>query len=158
MKKLFWKLASKFGAEALTNIFTGHQYLHRVYFLGPNLIKGVAGMYSDSRICLNLIEGSDLPFEHYECRGKDKVWRGPGWFAFRKHTDFHRVEIPEGGYAVTLFVKGKRNKNSTFFKMHDGSVIKDLKYWRQHKIGRETIAKMIQWKTPQEIQSDINSR
>lgn len=120
-----------------------------------------------------MIEGSDLPFEHnhpwgyftiilsggyYECRGKDKVWRGPGWFAFREHTDFHRVEIPEGGYAVTLFVKGKRNKNSTFFKMHDGSVIKDLKYWRQHKIGRETIAKMIQWKTPQEIQSDINSR
>jgi hypothetical protein len=173
MKKLFWKLASKFGAEALTNIFTGQQYLHRVYFLGPKLIQGVAGMYSDSRVCLNLIEGSDLPFEHnhpwgyftlilsggyYEWRGKERVWRGPGWFAFRSHDDFHRVEIPENGYAVTLFVKGKRNKNSTFFKMEDGTIIKDLKYWRQHNIGRDKIGAMIQWKTSQEIQSDINSR
>ena len=77
MKQLFWKLAKKHGAESLTNIFTGQQYLHRVYFLGPKLIKGVAGMYSDSRVCLNYFKGSDLPFEH------NHPW---GYFTLFRHS------------------------------------------------------------------------
>ena len=172
MKQLLWKLAKKHGAESLTNIFTGQQYLHRVYSLGPKLIKGVAGMYSDSRVCLNYFIGSDLPFEHnhpwgyftlilsggyYECRGKERKWRGPGWFAWRKHDDFHRVEIPEGGHAITFFIKGKRKKNSTFFKMEDGTIMKDLKYWRREGIDRAMIGSMIQWRTPQEIHDDIET-
>lgn len=173
MKNLFWNLAKRHGVETLTNIFTGQAYLSRCYFLGPKLVKGVAGKYGDSRVCLNLFEGSDLPFEHnhpwgyftfvlsggyYECRGKERKWRGPGWFAFRSHDDFHRVEIPEGGYALTFFIKGKRKKNSTFFKLEDGSIVKDLKYWRQNNIDRSTIGDMIQWKTPQEVQNDIECR
>lgn len=173
MKQLFWKLAQKHGLESLTNIFTGQQYLHRVYFLGPKLIQGVAGVYSDSRVCLNLFEGSDLPIEHnhpwgyftfvlsggyYECRGKERKWRGPGWFALRDHNNFHRVEIPEGGHALTLFVKGKRKKNSTFFRLDDGTVVKDLKYWRQNNIDRNKIGAMIQWRTPQEVQSEFTNR
>lgn len=173
MQKLFWKLAQIFGTESLTNIFTGEEYLHRVYFLGPKLIQGVTNLYPSSRVCLNLIQGSDLPFEHnhpwgyftlilsggyYECRGKEKVWRGPLWFAWRTHDDFHRVEIPEGGYALTLFIKGKVKKNNTFFLMDDGTSIKDLKYWKQHNIDRKVIGDMIKWKTPKEVKIDIKSR
>ena len=81
----------------------------------------------------------------------------PGWFAWRKHDDFHRVEIPEGGHAITFFIKGKRKKNSTFFKMEDGTIMKDLKYWRREGIDRAMIGSMIQWRTPQEIHDDIET-
>ena len=168
MKQLFWKLAKKHGAESLTNIFTGQQYLHRVYFLGPKLIKGVAGMYSDSRVCLNYFIGSDLPFEHnhpwgyftlilsggyYEVRGKERKWRGPGWFAWRTHNDFHRVEIPEGGHAVTFFVKGQHGKMGSFF-MDEGKPVKDLKFWLRRKVSRDKIGSMIKLKSPEEIKRD----
>jgi len=170
-KNLFWWLAKKLGTESLQNIYTNEYYLHRVYMFGPKLIKGVAGMYGDARVCLNYFVGSDLDVEHnhpwgyftfvlsggyYEVRGDKREWRGPGWFAFRNHDEFHRVEIPEGGHAITFFVKGRRKKNSTFFKLKDGTKLKDLKYWKQNNIGRDTIGNMILWKTPQEIQNEQN--
>jgi hypothetical protein len=86
------------------------------------------------------------------------VWRGPLWFAWRTHDDFHRVEIPDGGYALTLFIKGKVKKNNTFFLMDDGTSIKDLKYWKQWNIDRKVIGDMIKWKTPKEVKIDIKSR
>jgi hypothetical protein len=117
-----------------------------------------------------LFTASDLDVEHnhpwgyftfvlsggyYEVRGDKKEWRGPGWFAFRTHDEFHRVEIPEGGHAVTFFVKGKRKKNSTFFKNTDG-IIKDLRYWKLNNINRDQIGKMIVWRTPEEVRNDID--
>lgn len=168
MQKFFWWLAKRLGTESLLNIYTDQYYLHRVYPFGPKLIKGVAGLYSESRICFNLFVGSDLDVEHnhpwgyftfvlsggyWEVRGDKKEWRGPGWFALRKYDEFHRVEIPEGGHAVTLFVKGKRKKNSTFFKLNDGTEIKDLKYWKTQNVDRNTIGKMILWRTPEEIKN-----
>ena len=56
-------------------------------------------------------------------RGKERKWRGPGWFAWRSHDDFHRVEIPEGGYAMTLFIKGPHGKMGSFF-MDKGKPVK----------------------------------
>jgi len=171
-KKLFWYLAKRRGTETLTNIYTGQEYMHRV-FLGRQIFQqGIAGKYGAGRVCFNLILGSDLPVEHnhpwgyftlilsggyYEVRGEGRKWRGPGWFAWRRHDDFHRVEIPEGGHAITFFVKGKRKKNSTFFKMEDGTIMKDLKYWRREGIDRAMIGSMIQWRTPQEIHDDIET-
>ena len=118
-KKLLWYLAKRRGTETLTKIYTGQEYMHRV-FLGKQVFQqGIAGKYGAGRICFNLILGSDLPVEHnhpwgyftlilsggyYEVRGKERKWRGPGWFAWRTHNDFHRVEIPEGGYAMTHFI------------------------------------------------------
>ena len=169
--KLFWLIAKRTGIESLQNIYTNHFYLHRVYPFGPKLVKGVAGFYSDSRICFNYFTGSDLSVEHnhpwgyftlvlsggyYEIRDGVKEWRGPGWFAFRKHSEFHRVEIPEGGHALTLFVKGTRKQNSTYFKLDDGTILKDLRYWKTQKINRNTIGNMIVWKTPQEVQNEQN--
>ena len=98
--KLFWYLAKSRGTETLTNIYTDHEYMHRV-FLGKQLFqKGLAGEYGAGRVCLNLILGSDLPVEHnhpwgyftlilsggyYEVRGEERTWRRPGWFAWRSH-------------------------------------------------------------------------
>lgn len=171
MKRLFWWLAKKRGIESLQNIYTNTYYLHRVYPFGNNLIKGVAGYYSDSRVCLNLFTSSDLDIEHnhpwgyftlvlsggyYEIRGDKKEWRGPGWFAFRRHTEFHRVEIPSGGHALTFFVKGKRKKNSTFFKSPETGEIKDLRFWKTQNVTREQIGSMIVWRTPEEVEHDID--
>lgn len=168
--KLFWFLAKKLGTESLQNIFTGEYYLHRCYPFGAKLINGVAGKYGDSRICLNYFTGSDLPFEHnhpwgyftlvlsggyYEIINGERFWRGPGWFAFRNHDQYHRVEIPEGKTALTFFVKGKRQKNSTWFKLDNGDQVKDLKYWKQNNISREKIGNMIVWRTPQEISNEL---
>ena len=168
-KKIFWWLASRLGTETLQNIYSKQYYLYRVYPFGANLVKGVAGRYSDSRVCFNYFIGSDLSVEHnhpwgyftlvlsggyYEIIGDNREWRGPGWFAFRRYNEFHRVEIPEGGHAMTLFVKGKRKRNSTYFKLEDGTEIKDLRYWKNEKIDRHTIGNMIKWKTPQEIQNE----
>lgn len=37
----------------------------------------------------------------------DFEWYGPGSVILRKHTDFHRILILEGGRAVTLFIPGE---------------------------------------------------
>jgi hypothetical protein len=170
MKRFFWWLAKIKGAESLQNIYTSTYYLHRVYPFGNKLVKGVAGLYSESRVCFNLFTSSDLDVEHnhpwgyftlvlsggyYEITGDKKEWRGPGWCAFRGHDEFHRVEIPEGGHAMTFFIKGRRKKNSTFFKSADG-IMKDLKYWKTQNIQRDQIGKMIIWRTPEEVKNDIN--
>ena len=38
------------------------------------------------------------------------------------------------------------------------AVVKDLKYWRQNNIDRKKIGAMIQWRTPQEVQSEFENR
>ena len=167
-KKLFWYLAKKRGTETLTNIYTGQEYMHRV-FLGRQIFQdGIAGKYGAGRVCFNLILGSDLPVEHnhpwgyftlilsggyYEVRGEERKWRGPGWFAWRSHNDFHRVEIPEGGYAMTLFIKGKHGKMGSYF-LDEGKPVKDLKFWLRRKVSRDKIGAMIKFKSPEEIQRE----
>jgi len=167
-QKIFWWLAKRRGTETLTNIYTDYEYMHRV-FLGRQIHKkGIAGDYHGGRVCLNLILGSDLPTEHnhpwgyftlilsggyYEVRGKERKWRGPGWFAWRSHNDFHRVEIPDGGYAVTFFVKGQHGKMGSFF-MDKGKPTKDLKFWLRRGVTREKIAEMIKLKSPEDIKKD----
>jgi hypothetical protein len=37
---------------------------------------------------------------------RKRVWRGPGSIVFRSATDRHRLEIPEGGDAWSLFIMG----------------------------------------------------
>ena len=170
MKSFFWWLAKIKGAESLQNIYTNTYYLHRVYPFGNKLVKGVAGLYSENHVCFNLFTSSDLDIEHnhpwgyftlvlsggyYEITDDKKEWRGPGWWAFRRHDEFHRVQIPEGGHAMTFFIKGRRKKNSTFFKSPDG-IMKDLKYWKTQNVKRDQIGKMIIWRTPEEVKNDIN--
>lgn len=46
-------------------------------------------------------------------------WYGPGSILVRKHTDFHRLIVHEGGEAWTMFCTGKYMHKWGF--MHDGS-------------------------------------
>lgn len=39
-------------------------------------------------------------------RGYRRAWRRPGSIVFRRATDRHRLEIPEGGEAWSLFIMG----------------------------------------------------
>lgn len=166
--KIFWWLAKRVGTETLTNIYTDEEYMHRV-FLGRQIHKkGIAGAYGGGRVCLNLITGSDLPVEHnhpwgyftlilsggyYEVRGEERKWHRPGWCTIRSHTDFHRIEIPEGKFAITFFVKSRHGKMGSYF-MDNGKPVKDLKFWLRRGVSREQIGAMIKLKSPKEIISD----
>jgi hypothetical protein len=44
-----------------------------------------------------------------------QVWRGPGSVVIRKATDTHRLIVPEGGRAVTLFITGAREREWGFW-------------------------------------------
>ena len=72
----------------------------------------------------------------------------------RTHNDFHRVEIPEGGYAMTLFIKGPHGKMGSFF-MDKGKPVKDLMFWLRRKVSRDDIGAMIKYKSPEEIKSEL---
>ena len=111
-KKLFWYLAKRRGTETLTNIYTGQEYMHRV-FLGRQIFQqGIAGKYGAGRICFNLILGSDLPVEHnhlwgyftlilsggyYEVRGEERKWRGPRLVCLASHNDFPELKSQKVG-------------------------------------------------------------
>ena len=41
--------------------------------------------------------------------------------------------------------------------MEDGTIMKDLKYWRREGIDRAMIGSAIQWRTTQEIYDDIET-
>ncbi|MDM8356643.1 hypothetical protein [Pandoraea communis] len=47
-------------------------------------------------------------------RGYRRVWRGPGSIVFRRATDRHRLEIPAGGEAWSLFIMGPWQRNWGF--------------------------------------------
>jgi len=47
-------------------------------------------------------------------RGHRRVWRGPGSIVFRRATDRHRLEIPDGGEAWSLFIMGPWQRNWGF--------------------------------------------
>lgn len=47
-------------------------------------------------------------------RGYRRVWRGPGSIVFRRATDRHRLEIPVGGEAWSLFIMGPWKRNWGF--------------------------------------------
>lgn len=53
-------------------------------------------------------------------------WRGPGAIVFRRATDFHRLVLPRGSIAKSIFAMGKRS-NSWGFKTPEGKV-----YWRTY--------------------------
>jgi len=81
------------------------------------------------------------------------MWRRPGWFDIRSHNVFHRVEIPEGKFAITFFVKSRHGKMGSYF-MDKGKPVKDLKFWLRRGVPREKIGAMIKLKTPEEIKHD----
>jgi hypothetical protein len=54
------------------------------------------------------------------------IWRGPGAVVFRRATDFHRLILPRGSMARSVFVMGKKS-NSWGFKTSEGKV-----YWRTY--------------------------
>ena len=62
----------------------------------------------------------------------------PGWFAWRTHNDFPELKYPEGGHAVTFFVKGQHGKMGSFF-MDEGKPVKDLKFWLRRKVSPDKI-------------------
>jgi hypothetical protein len=53
--------------------------------------------------------------------------RYPGWFSFRKHSEYHYLE-PIKKKAITLFIRGK-NKSNSYKYLVDGKEIRDVKYW-----------------------------
>ena len=48
-------------------------------------------------------------------REVDRVWRGPGSIVTRKATDTHRLIVPEGGRAVSLFMTGPKVRDWGFW-------------------------------------------
>lgn len=46
--------------------------------------------------------------------GYCRIWRGPGSIVFRRATDRHRLEIPDGGEAWSLFIMGPWQRNWGF--------------------------------------------
>lgn len=44
------------------------------------------------------------------------TWHGPGSILFRRARDWHRLELPEGKDAVTLFIHGRRSNGWGFLK------------------------------------------
>lgn len=67
-----------------------------------------------------IIEGGY--YEHLPLRGKFpypdegtvRYWRGPGWVGDRTADQAHRLELPEGGRAVTLFFTGAKEREWGF--------------------------------------------
>lgn len=45
---------------------------------------------------------------------EERRWYGPGSFIWHKSTDFHRLELPEGGTATTLFFMGPQKREWGF--------------------------------------------
>ncbi|MBB5414080.1 hypothetical protein [Paraburkholderia atlantica] len=54
------------------------------------------------------------------------IWRGPGAIVLRRATDFHRLILPRGTVAKSIFVMGKKS-NSWGFLTPQGKV-----YWRTY--------------------------
>lgn len=54
--------------------------------------------------------------------------RYPGWFSFKKYTDYHKVN-PIRKRAITLFIRSKDKINGTRFYIN-GKAIRDMKYWK----------------------------
>lgn len=55
--------------------------------------------------------------------GSTRRWRGPGSIAFRRSTDWHRLDLPSGKTAWTLFITLKKRQEwgflvQPFFKTH----------------------------------------
>lgn len=58
------------------------------------------GGYWENRPVFNEYDDSEIV-------GYTRVWHGPGSILFRRATDFHYLELPEGKTAWTLFITGK---------------------------------------------------
>lgn len=63
--------------------------------------------------------------------------RYPGWFSFKKYSDYHRIE-PIGKRAISLFIRGRERIKYTKFLV-DGKEIRDIKYWKSIGCTREQI-------------------
>lgn len=70
---------------------------------------------------------SDWDKEELEtCKEFGVYWRGPGAIVLRKASDFHRLILPRGTQAKSIFAMGKKT-NSWGFLTPDGKV-----YWRTY--------------------------
>jgi hypothetical protein len=67
--------------------------------------------------------------------------RYPGWFSYRKYSNFHQVE-PLGKRCITFFIRGKEIKHTKF--LVDGKEIRDIKYWRSIGCTRQEIDESIE--------------
>lgn len=63
-------------------------------------------------------DSTEVVTQRYQS-GESIKWHGPGSILVRRHTDFHRLIVPEGGEAWTMFCTGKYMHKWGF--MHDGS-------------------------------------
>lgn len=111
--------------------------------------------------CINFIEGDDS-FPHLHNHPWDYftliIWggyfetvnedgkevtkrRGPGYFSFRKYSDYHRIR-PIGKRAITLFWRGKMKQPSTQFLV-DGKPMRDMKYWMKQGYSKEYVKKRL---------------
>jgi hypothetical protein len=57
-----------------------------------------------------------------------RTWRGPGSIIFRRHTDFHRLEVQEGQTCWTLFMTGKYKHQWGFLPRPDAPKIPHKEY------------------------------
>lgn len=63
-----------------------------------------------------------LEVGYWEITDEGRVWCPPGSIRFRKATDQHRIEIPEGQRPVSLIVTGPRIREQWGFHTADGYV------------------------------------
>ena len=109
--------------------------------------------------CINVLEGDDS-FPHLHNHPWDYftliIWggyfetvsedgkevtkkRGPGYFSFRKYSDYHRIR-PIGRRAITLFWRGKMKQKSMHFLV-DGKPVRDIVYFMKRGFSKEYIRK-----------------
>ena len=106
----------------------------RPYMIRWQLIKDKIDTLSQSRdlkfnIYLHKIMLSDEPVLHdhpwnyftfilwggyWEHTPEGKFWRGPGHWRFSKAESLHWIEVPEGSYALSLFMRTKKTRTWGF--------------------------------------------
>lgn len=70
--------------------------------------------------------GFEDSIEVEQCELYGIYWRGPGAVVLRRATDFHRLVLPQGTIARSIFAMGKKS-NSWGFKTPAGKV-----YWKTY--------------------------
>ncbi len=104
------------------------------YMIRWQLIKDKTSTLGESRdlkfnIYLHKIMLSDEPVLHdhpwdyftfilwggyWEHTPEGKFWRGPGHWRFSKAKSLHWIEVPEGSYALSLFMRTKKTRTWGF--------------------------------------------
>lgn len=67
---------------------------------------------------------------YWEHTPDGKFWRGPLHFRFSKAEDLHWLEVPENSYAMTLFIRFKKEREWGFKTMNG------WKHYRDYLVGR----------------------